>query len=178
MGIFGHSKQFRHELEKHWDRLFRLAYAWSHDRQNSYDLVQETMTRALQNREKITDSHRLEIWLCKVMANCWHDHFRRQKDMTDIDELELATSSQPDSELERTRISSQVQSAISKLSFDQRQVITLVALHGYSYEEVAEILSIPVGTVMSRVCRARENLKKLLSSLITDDPHSRIRRIK
>ena len=179
MNIFGRSKQFRRSLENNWDKLFRIAYAWSHDQQTSYDLVQETMARALQHREKITDSRALEIWLCKVLANCWRDLFRRQKDCISIDEAVLEARSQPDHELERARIVSKVQIAISKLTLDQRQVITLVALQGYAYEEVAEILTIPVGTVMSRVCRARQNLKELLHDLATNtDLSQRVRRIK
>jgi RNA polymerase sigma-70 factor (ECF subfamily) len=179
MHLFGHSKQFRRALERNWDKLFRIAYTWSHDQQTSYDLVQETMVRALHHREKITDDHALEIWLCKVMANCWRDLFRRHKDFTDINENTLETESRPDHELERARIVSKVQLAIAGLSFDQRQVITLVALQGYSYEEVAEILAIPAGTVMSRVCRARQKLKQLLHDLATNtDIRQRIRRIK
>lgn len=179
MHLFGRSKQFRRNLEDNWDKLFRIAYSWSHDQQTSYDLVQETMSRALQHREKITDSRALEVWLCKVMANCWRDLFRRQKDWIDIEDTPLESHSQPDHELERVRIVSKVQIAIGKLKLDQRQVITLVALQGYAYEEVAEILAIPVGTVMSRVCRARENLKELLHNLsTTPDISQRVRRIK
>ena len=179
MPIFGRSKQFRRGLEDNWDKLFRIAYAWSHDQQTSYDLVQETMSRALQHREKITNSRALEIWLCKVMANCWRDLFRRQKDFTDVEHAALESQSLPDHELERVRIVSRVQIAISKLNLDQRQVITLVALQGYAYEEVADILAIPVGTVMSRVCRARQNLKELLHDLsATPDISQRVRRIK
>lgn len=179
MHLFGHTKQFRQALENHRDRLFRIAFSWSHDRQVSDDLAQETLSRALKHREKITDPRALEVWLVKVMTNCWRDMFRQARESVDVESALLESPDEPENEFNRMRIVNQVQQAIRKLNLDQRQVITLIALQGYAYEEVADILAIPVGTVMSRVCRARQNLKLFLRDLsTTPGDTSRIRRIK
>jgi len=162
MALFGNTLRFRRLLESHWDRLYRVAYSWTHETSLASDLVQETLSRALQNREKIHDPGALEIWLFKVMANYWRDTLRRRKDMADIQNIDLIDTETPESHTERSRLIAQVHHAIAKLNQDQRQVITLVSIQGFSYEEVAKILAIPVGTVMSRICRARQNIKKSL----------------
>ena len=179
MMLFGHTKQFRQSLEANWDRLYRVAYAWTHETFLAHDLVQETMARALQHKDKITDTRALEVWLFKVMANYWRDLLRRRKEVTDIQDTQLVDNNTPDRDTERTRLVSQVRNAIAQLNHDQRQVITLVAVEGFSYAEVARILEIPVGTVMSRLCRARQTLKQLLSHTVDDHSSTdRVRRLK
>lgn len=163
MSLFGRTKQFRQSLEASWHRLYRIAYSWTHESCLAHDLVQETISRALQHKDKITDHRALEIWLFKVMANCWRDLLRRRKDLTAIDEACLVDDDTPDRATERDRLIAQVRKAIARLNQDQRQIITLIAIQGFSYEEVARILDIPVGTVMSRICRARQNLKRFLT---------------
>lgn len=162
MSLFGRTRQFSRSLESNWGRLYRVAYAWTHDAFIAHDLVQETMARTLQNKDKITDSTALEIWLFKVMANYWRDLLRSRKDIMDIDSAQLIAEDTPDEATERSRLVMQVRQAISQLNQNQRQVITLVVLEDLSYENVASILDIPVGTVMSRLCRARQTLKQLL----------------
>ena len=177
MMLFGHTKQFRQSLEANWDRLYRVAYAWTHETFLAHDLVQETMARALQHKDKITDTRALEVWLFKVMANYWRDLLRRRKEVTDIQDTQLVDNNTPDRDTERTRLVSQVRNAIAQLNHDQRQVITLVAVEGFSYAEVARILEIPVGTVMSRLCRARQSLKQLLKPAGASHT-DRVRRLK
>lgn len=162
MALFGNTVRFSKLLESHWDRLYRVAYSWTHEASLASDLVQETLSRALKNREKIHDSNALEIWLFKVMANYWRDTLRRRRDVTDLQAIDLVDTETPESHTERSQLMSQVQHAIAELNQDQRQVITLVCLQGFSYEDVANILDIPVGTVMSRICRARQHIKDSL----------------
>ena len=179
MALFGHSSQFRKLLEHNWQRLYRVAYAWTHESFLAHDLVQETIARALAHKDKITDARALEVWLFRVMTNYWRDLFRQRKAVTDIDEAGLIDDNTPDHTTERTRLVSQVRQAISQLNHNQRQVIALVAMEGFSYDEVARILDIPVGTVMSRLCRARQALKHLLDPAL--DNHAaqdRVRRLK
>jgi len=179
MTLFGHTKQFRHALEANWSRLYRTAFAWTHERFLAHDLVQETMSRALQHKEKITDPHALEIWLFKVMANYWRDLQRRRRNHTDVQDIELVDDNTPDADVDRTRLVGQVRRAINQLNQHQRQVITLIAIEGFSYDEVARILEIPVGTVMSRLCRARQNLKQQLNATADSIPGAdRVRRLK
>ena len=103
--------------------------------------------------------------------------------MEDIEELEdfrYSHENTPEDAHSQAQIISQVRSAASKLPLGQRQVLTLVDLEELSYIEVAEILDIPIGTVMSRLCRARHAMKTLLKELAPEQAAqvSQIRRVK
>ena len=145
-------------------RLHRLAFAWCHDTSLADDLAQEALTRGLSRLDQLRDSARLMGWLFAILNRCWIDHLRGQRD--DLgDELLAELPSDlpgPDSHAERQQTVNRVRAAITALPLGQRQVVTLVDLEDCSYAEVAEILAIPIGTVMSRLCRARVSLRQLL----------------
>ena len=120
-----------------------------------------------------------EAWLYSILANCYRDHFRRHRASEEIDNNTLIYESTPEKESSEQEIVLKVRAAIAKLSEGQRQVVTLVDIQGLSYMEVAQILNVPIGTVMSRLCRARYALKDLLADLspnLADEV--KIRRIK
>ena len=147
------------------------------------DIVQETLTKALKNASKLRDMAQLNGWLFSIMANCWRDHFRQLKEMDDIEDIEdfqCSHETTPEHTHSQTQIVSRVRAAVAKLPMGQRQVLTLVDLEEFSYIEVAAILAIPIGTVMSRLCRARQSLKTHLHELAPQQPEqaSQIRRIK
>ena len=100
--------------------------------------------------------------------------------MDDIDEIEISHETTPESESSRAEIVSMVRAAIARLPQGQRQVVTLVDLEGFSYVEVAQILDVPIGTIMSRLCRARNAMKDILLPTIQQNPaiNRAIRRIK
>ncbi len=155
----------RGQLEKIRPKLYRVAFSWSHNAAIADDLVQETLLKALKNTRQLRDPNLLNSWAFSIMANCWRDHFRQHTEMEDIDELEdfrCATQITPEDDHSQSQIVSGVRGAIARLPMGQRQVLTLVDLEGFPYIEVANILSIPIGTVMSRLCRARQSLKGLL----------------
>lgn len=154
--------EFRRNLERNRARLYRIAYAWSRNPSLADDLVQETMIKALRHQNQLRESEAQDAWLFSILANCYRDHFRRQRDMEDIDEIEIASESTPETENARNQIVSKVREAVTQLPLGQRQVLTLVDLEGFSYAEVAQILSVPTGTVMSRLCRGRQTLKTRL----------------
>jgi RNA polymerase sigma-70 factor, ECF subfamily len=177
--LFGPTRQLQQQLEALWHKLYRVAYAWTHDRHLAADLAQETVSRALRQREKFTDEHHLQRWLFRVMANCWRDSFRRRRITADInDDTLIDPGQQPDEHSAQQQIVQRVRRAVATLNFDQRQVITLVVLEGCSYEEAATILAIPVGTVMSRVSRARQQLQTTLQDLRDMDTTKHVWRIK
>lgn len=146
-------------------RLYRLAFAWCHDAALADDLAQEALTRALSRLDQLRESARLMGWLFAILNRCWIDHLRGLRE--DLDDEILAELPSdlpgPDSRAERQQTVSRVRGAIAALPLGQRQVVTLVDLEDFSYAEVAEILAIPIGTVMSRLCRARASLKELLA---------------
>jgi len=183
LSFFSRGNDLQNELNLIRPRLYRLAYSWSHNAALADDLVQETMIKALKNIGQLRDPSLLNSWLFSILANCLRDHFRQYREMDDIDELEdylYAHDQTPEEEHSQSQIVARVRSAVAKLPLGQRQVLTLVDLEELSYIEVAEILDIPIGTVMSRLCRARQALKNLLKELSPQqETHaSQIRRIK
>ena len=163
--IFNNSKKFQQQLDAKWKKLYRIAYSWCHDTQLASDIVQDTLTKALKNRNQIKEANALDAWLYKIMVNCWRDHCKKDKKTVDVDDITLIHEVDPLEERDRLCVVKTVRSAIAKLSFDQRQIISLVDLGELPYTEVAEILDIPIGTVMSRICRARRNLKEHLQEV-------------
>ncbi len=178
--LFCPNREFRNKLEENRERLYRMAYAWCHDPFLADDLVQETLEKALKNANQLRDIKAIHSWLFKIMANCWRDHFRGSRNMVNIDYVELSSKRTPEDEYEQQSIILKVREAVVKLSEKQRQVLTLVDLEGFSYIEVADVLEIPIGTVMSRLCRARRALKEILFdyNLSHKNEFTKVRRIK
>ncbi len=155
-------RQFRQSIADYRGNLYRIAYSWCHNPALADDLVQETLAKALKNSSQLRDDKTLKAWLYRIMNNCWHDHFRRNRETVDIDDIVLVERETPDIRHARMQIIDQVRDAVARLAVGQRQVLTLVDLEGCSYIEVAQALEIPIGTVMSRLSRARKALRQQL----------------
>jgi RNA polymerase sigma-70 factor (ECF subfamily) len=153
-------------------QLYRTAYAWCHDPAHADDLVQETMVKAISRLRSLQDEDALKPWLYRIMTNNHRDWLRRQKDTVDVDDVELACEDCPEMNAERAATVRAVREAILALSDDQRKVLTLVDLEGFSYGDVASILEVPIGTVMSRLSRARQQLKRQLLRRERDAQHA------
>ncbi|MEJ2509524.1 MAG: sigma-70 family RNA polymerase sigma factor [Gammaproteobacteria bacterium] len=162
LNVFGRNKEFRLKLQDSRPRLYRLAYAWSHDPVLADDLVQETLAKALKSASQLRNRDALDSWLFGILANCWRDHFRARREMDNIDDYVLTNNVTPETEHEQQHITDRVRRAVGGLPEGQRQVLTLVDLEGFTYAEVADVLMIPIGTVMSRLCRARKTLAERL----------------
>lgn len=146
-------------------RLYRLAYAWCHDSHLADDLAQDALARAIDRAGQLKDEAAFEFWLFAILNNCWRDHLRRRKDCVDVDDLDEAVLSHdatPERLYASRQASNRVRAAIARLPVGQRQVLTMVDIEEFSYAEVASVLAIPVGTVMSRLSRARQALKAAL----------------
>ncbi len=146
--------------------LYRAAYAWCHDPMLADDLVQETLLKAMKNLAQLKEPASLDGWLFGILANCLRDHYRRRRPQADFDEiLELPASDPlPEDHAAESQLVRRVRHAVAMLPLGQRQVLTLVDLGELSYSETAAALQIPVGTVMSRLCRGREALRAQLQA--------------
>lgn len=180
LSTYRKNQQLKRSIAEFRESLYRLAYSWCHNPSLADDLVQEAMTKALRNSGQLRDVATVKPWLYRILTNCWHDHFRRSRDTVDIDEVVLTDAETPEFQHSRQQIVSQVRQAISRLPIGQRQALTLVDLEGCSYIEVAQILDIPIGTVMSRLSRARGTLKTLLleADLAPEQSARRLRTVK
>jgi RNA polymerase sigma-70 factor (ECF subfamily) len=178
--LFGPSAEFRRRIEQSRETLYRLAYAWCHDAPLADDLAQEALVRALAREAQLRDPERLKSWLCAILANCFADHHRRRREHEGIEALENAEAdgrSRPEESAAAAELARRVRAEVARLPLGQRQVLTLVDLEGFSYAEVGEILEVPIGTVMSRLCRARQALREPLMGFASP-PAARIRSVK
>ncbi|MDR3391513.1 MAG: RNA polymerase sigma factor [Sulfuriferula sp.] len=166
--LFGVNTGVGAQIKERRARLYRVAYSWCHDRALADDLVQEALARGLSHLHQLRDPMQMDSWLFKILHNCWRDCLRCQKDFQDVEDMEdylYAHDETPERINSRTQVVDRVRAAVALLPIGQRQVLTLVDLEEFSYNQVAEILAIPVGTVMSRLCRARIALKQTLIEL-------------
>lgn len=145
-------------------RLYRLAYAWCHDPYLADDLAQDAMTKGLRAAHQLKDDTVLDAWLFSILNNCLRDHFRRLHPQTDIEAImDLpADGLNPEQQHAESELVSRVRRAVAELPLGQRQVVTLIELEELSYSAAAQALGIPIGTVMSRLSRARLALRDLL----------------
>lgn len=160
-------KTLKNTLGEKRPLLYRAAYAWCHDATLAEDLVQETLLKAIKNLGQLQDHASLDGWLFGILANNLRDHYRRRRPQADYDELlELPSAAPLPEELHaESQLVARVRLAVASLPLGQRQVLTLVDLGELSYTQAAEALAIPVGTVMSRLCRARQTLRERLQEL-------------
>ena len=173
------SRKLDKQLSKQRPHLYRLANSWCGDKMLADDLVQDTLGKALLKQEQLKDFSRMEAWLYRILHNCWMEYLRTNKPTMDIDDLTLSSEESPEKRVTEQQIILQVRKTVEMLPLTQRQVITLVDLEGCSYAEVTEILDIPMGTVMSRLNRARKMLKEQLMNMHkTHTTHNHLRSVK
>jgi RNA polymerase sigma-70 factor (ECF subfamily) len=150
-------------LESDRGRLFRMAYAWSQNQDVADEVVQQTMIKAMHGIDKVRNIDAIDSWLFRMLSNCFIDLCRRRREEVDVDDVVLFEQDTPETIHLQNEMLISVRSAIACLPVKHRQVITLIDIESFSYAEVACILDIPQGTVMSRLNRARQSLKKILS---------------
>jgi len=172
--------QLKGRIAESRNRLYRVALAWCGDEMLADDLVQETMTSGIVKIKQLRDESRLFAWLYTILNNNWRLHLRRNKNHDELDEQLCSDANGPLGDCRELEIVKQVRSAVALLPMEQRQVISLVDLEEFSYCDVARILDIPIGTVMSRLHRARKNLLSKIerSDLQADTGRKQIRIVK
>lgn len=148
--------------------LLRVARSLTRNTADAEDLVQETLLRAYRAIESFDGRHP-RAWLLTILRNANLNRVRkRQPELLDDPDLALGQlgdvdpSAQPDAGVEAS-FDAEVEAAVAELSADFRRVVELVDLDGLSYAEAAEVLDVPVGTVMSRLHRARRRIRDRLA---------------
>ena len=144
-------------------RLRRYARALVNDRTAADDLVQDTLERAWTRIQQFRVGTDLRAWMFSIMHNVHLNQVRSRRDAVSFDEQahDLPQRATQSDALEMR----DMDRAMQALPVEQREVLLLVALEDLSYEEVAKTLDIPLGTVMSRLSRARERLRSLTNGI-------------
>jgi RNA polymerase sigma-70 factor (ECF subfamily) len=144
-------------------RLRRFARTVTYNREDADDLVQVAVERALSRSDQWQEGTRLDSWMFRIMKNAWIDEIRTRVRRDHLFAPEQAGEHVGDDHAEAHQQRMAIQQAISLLSEDHRIVIGLVLVDGLPYKEAADVLEIPMGTLTSRLARAREALQGLLS---------------
>ena len=157
----GKTEQLQTGLIELLPELRRFAYSLTCDRDAADDLTQSALERALTKASAWDSSRPLKFWVFRIARNLWLDQLRAEKvrgNTEDIDDEGVDIADDRLAAMHTTQELREVTDKMRKLPEDQRAVLALVAVEGYSYREAAELLDIPVGTVMSRLSRARKTL--------------------
>ncbi len=168
-------KSFEREALPHMDALYRTALRMTKNSNDAEDLVQEAFVKAYRFWDKFEIGSNCRAWLFKIMTNIFINDYRAKArapiavDVEDIDDgylyhylSQTNTSKSPEQELFAKLIDKDVRKAIEELPDDFRVVVVLSFLEGFSYQEIAEIADLQLGTVKSRLHRGRKLLQKQL----------------
>jgi RNA polymerase sigma-70 factor (ECF subfamily) len=163
---------------EYMDSLYGYAMVLTRNRSEAEDLVQETYLRAIGAMRRLRAGSNVKSWLLVILRNIWLNQLRRRRTtpmVVEIDEttanVVVETSKGPHALYVSKRECEQVREAIQHLPVDFREVILLREYEELSYQEIASVLGCPIGTVMSRLARARSKLRPMLSvTLQISDP--------
>ncbi|MBR2655306.1 MAG: sigma-70 family RNA polymerase sigma factor [Loktanella sp.] len=158
------TQDMRHDLIALLPRLRRFARGLAGAADQADDLVQASVEKALRNLDGFTTGTRMDAWMFRIIRNTWIDTVRARRDTVDYDAEAANTiiGSDGRTTTEARLHLAEVRRAMASLPEDQRAVLMLVCVEGLRYREVAEVLDIPEGTVMSRLSRARLALAEKL----------------
>ncbi len=168
---------FDKEFMPHIDSMYNFAFRLTNDEDDANDLVQDTYMKAFRFINSFQEGTNAKAWLFRILKNSFiNDYRKKSKEPAKVDyqEVETVYNSTEDAEFESTSdlrieavqdmIGDEVAMALNGLPVDFRTVIILCDIEGFTYEEMAKILDIPIGTVRSRLHRARNLLKEKLRS--------------
>jgi len=164
------NKQFETHIRPHLADLYRLAFRLTGTREDAEDLVQEMVLKVHKGRHKLQELDNPRTWLAKVMYRMFVDEYRRAQRQPvhsleqDVEESEIQSVSVVDAEelIQQRQLVELVGRAIQMLSDEHRILILMFEVEGYSLAEMQEILELPLGTLKSRLHRARHRLREIL----------------
>jgi RNA polymerase sigma-70 factor, ECF subfamily len=151
---------FQDLLVEHLPHLRAYAMRLARNRAMAEDLVQETAVRALCNIDKFAPGTNMKAWLCTILRNQFYDDLRSRSLVASYAAIPRPTGH--DCEQESRVEMKELEREFAILPATQREALSLVGASGFSYEEAAEIVGCPQGTIKSRVCRARSTLEQRL----------------
>lgn len=173
-------EDFEREAIPHMDALYNFAFRLTGDSDEADDLVQETYLRAFRFFDKFEKGTNCKAWLFRILKNTFINKYRKETkepDKVDYEEVDnyyenIKPSNADSAHLEKdiydNLLDDEISQAVNSLPEDFRTVIILCDLEGYTYEEIADFIDVPVGTVRSRLHRARKMLFTRLHKYASD----------
>jgi RNA polymerase sigma-70 factor, ECF subfamily len=161
----------------HLDFLYNIAVKITRNEDDAQDLVQETFLRAFRFFDKYEPGTNCKAWLYRILKNTFINHYRQQHrrpSEVDFDAIEETHEvhvrhmgmkpADPEQDLMNSMLRDDVRSALESLPADYREALFLSLVEGFSYREIAEMVGCPIGTVMSRIHRARKLMQRALTA--------------
>jgi RNA polymerase sigma-70 factor (ECF subfamily) len=180
----GDERAARELVDRFQRPVFSIIFRMVRDREKAEDLAQETFVRTFNNLDRYDRSYKFSSWLFKIAYNLTVDHLRRKElktvsihgspDAVTTDQQAAtsvtleSTEEAPDERLESIELADRLEESIGKLREEYRTAILLRHVEGRAYEEIAEIMDIPLGTVKTYIFRARRQLREDLSGSAED----------
>lgn len=169
------ARRFEALVRPHLDALYRLAYRYTQNVADAEDAVQELLSRLYPRTDELAGIEQLRPWLARVLRNQLTDSHRRQE-RDPVGHLRVVGAEEPDQVLDRMQsdapapdeahgrlvLRERLEAALAVLSADHREIILLHDVEGYTLTELTEIVGVPVGTLKSRLHRARDHLRRVL----------------
>ncbi len=167
-------KEFEETALPHVDAVYSYLLTMTQNPVDAEDVTQETFLKAYKNFHKFTPGTNIKAWLFKIAKNTFINKYRKDKkqplfvNITNFEEndkekeIELPSEETPEDRIISEEIDKEIEKAFSRIPQIYRAVVTLADIEGFSYKEIADILDIPIGTVMSRLYRGRKMLENAL----------------
>lgn len=155
-------REFEEKILEHIDSLYNLAFRLTQNKPDAEDLVQEAVLRAYRNFAKFEEGTNFKAWVITILRNIFINEYRKrmkEPGMIDFEEVSDFISLPKISGAQEEIFSENIKSSIDKLPEELRTTVTLFYVEDFSYKEIAKIMDVPVGTVMSRLYTARQVLK-------------------
>ncbi len=174
--LAGDTAAFGQLVEHYQDRLYNSLVRVLGSVEDARDVVQDAFVQAFVKLETFRGSSAFYTWLYRIAFNLAMSHHRRRRPTSSLDTAKAACGSEPadDAPAPEDRLAQQervemVHAALATLSFEHRQILVLRELEGCRYDQIADILELPVGTVRSRLFRARLELRDQLAPLLSEE---------
>lgn len=173
--LSGDAAAFGHLVTRYQDRLYNSLVHVVGSADLAYDAVQDAFVQAFVKLDTFQRASGFYTWLYRIAFNLAASRRRRQKPMLSVDAGEelgqqpVDRSASPSENLEREERAGQIQAGLARISEEHRAILVLREIDDYSYEEIAEILDLPVGTIRSRLHRARLQLRDQLKNVLQED---------
>lgn len=152
-------------LVSRWEtRIYNYLYRFTANPEDAMDVSQDTFLKAYQNLARLTDAGRFGPWLYRIAHNEAISHLRRRKPETEL--LDRAIGGSQGGRMAPVEVTLAVESALARLSEEQREAVILKVYEGFKFDEIAEILECPASTIKSRVYTGLELLKQILAPVV------------
>ncbi len=166
------SKEFMTLATPVMDALYGTAMKLTRNEEHAQDLVQDTYLKAFKYFETFERGTNFKAWMFRIMTRLFYDRYHEQKRnqamFTAFDDVTLNATADPDTRSnagERRLLAQELQKALDQLPSDFRLPLVLCDIQEFSYQEIADIMECPIGTVMSRLFRARKRMKEIILNM-------------